>query len=225
MSYSLWPQGLQHARPPCPSPIPRTYSNSYPLSGWCHPTISSSVVPFSCLQFFPASGSFQMNQLFMSGGQRIGVWASVSVLPMNIKDLFPLGWTGWNSLQSKGVSRVFFNTEVQKHQFFSTQLSLWSKSHIHTWLLENHRWQLVYRMRPNSLTGCLFHFSGLLWWLSGKESTCQCRIHKFDPWIGKILWRKEWLPIPVFLLGKSHGQRSLVGCSSWNHKSWTQLRY
>jgi len=80
-------------------------------------------------------------------------------------------------------------------------------------------------MRPNSLRGCSFHFSGLLWWLSGKESTCQGRIHKFDPWIGKILWRKEWLPIPVFLLGKSHGQRSLVGCSSWSHKSWTQLRY
>ena len=114
VSNSLQPHGLQHTRPPCPSPTPGVYSNSCPLSRWCHLTISSSVIPFSSpLQSFPASGSFQMSW----------VW-------------FPLGWTGWISLQSKGLSRVFSNTTVQKHQFFSAQLSLQSKSHIHTWLLE-----------------------------------------------------------------------------------------
>ena len=134
VSNSLWRHGPHHARPPCPSPTLRTYSNSCPSSRWCHPTISSSVVPFSCLQFFPASGSFQMSQFFASGGQNIGVSASVSVLPVNIKD-FPLGLNGLISLQSKGHSRVFSNTTVQKHQFFCIQLSLWSNSHIHTWLL------------------------------------------------------------------------------------------
>ena len=124
VSDPLQPHGLQHARPPCPSPTPRVYSNSSPLSWWCPPTISSSIVPFSCLQSFPASGSFQMSQFFTSGGQSIGVSASASVLPMNIQDWFPLGWTGWISLQSKGLSRVFSNTTVQKHQFFSAQLSL-----------------------------------------------------------------------------------------------------
>ena len=118
MSDSLQPHGLQHARPPCPSPTPRVYSNSCPLSPWCHPAISSSVIPFSsCLQSFPASGSFQISQFFTSGGQSIGVSASASVLPMNIQDWFPLGWTSWISLQSKGLSRVFPNTTVQKHQF------------------------------------------------------------------------------------------------------------
>ena len=112
-------------RPPCPSPNPGVHSNPCPLIRWCHPTISSSVIPFfSCHQSFPASGSFQLNQLFASGGQSIGVLASASVLPMNIQDWFPLGWTGWISLRSKGLSRVFSNTTVQKHQFFSTQLSL-----------------------------------------------------------------------------------------------------
>ena len=125
VSDSLWPHGLQHARLPCPSPIPRAYSNSCPLCWWCHPTISSSVVPFSShLQSFPASGSFPMSQFFVSGGQSIGVSTSASVLPMNIQDWFPLGWTGWISLQSKGLSRVFSNTTVQNHQFFSIQLSL-----------------------------------------------------------------------------------------------------
>ena len=124
MSDSLWPHESQHTRPPFPSPIPRVYSNSCPLSRWCHPTISSSVIPFSsCPQSFPASGSFQMSQLFTSGGQSIGVSASTSVLPMNIQDLFPLGWTGWIFLQSKGLSRVFSNTTVQKHQFFGAQPS------------------------------------------------------------------------------------------------------
>ena len=124
MSDSLWPHGLQHARPPCPSPTPRAYSNSCPSSQWCHPTISSSVIPFfSCLQSFPASESFQMSHFFASGSQSIRVSASASVLPMNIQDWFPLGRTGWISLQSKGL-RVFSNTTVQKHPFFSTQLSL-----------------------------------------------------------------------------------------------------
>ena len=125
MSYSLWPHGLQHARLPCPSPTPGVCSNSCPLSQWCHPAISSSVVPFSsCLQSFPASGSSQRSQFFTSDGQSIEVSASASVLPMNIQDWFPLGWTGWVSLQSKALSRVFSNTTVQKHQYFGAQLSL-----------------------------------------------------------------------------------------------------
>ena len=111
MSDSLRPHGLQHSRPPCPSPTPGPYSNSHPLSQWCHPTISSSAVPFSsCLQYFPASGSFPRSQFFASDGHSIGVSASASVLPMNIQDWFPLGWTGWISLQSKGLSRVFSNS-------------------------------------------------------------------------------------------------------------------
>ena len=137
MSDSLWPHGLQHARPPCPSPAPRVYSNSCPSSRWCHPTISSSVIPFSsCLQSFPASWSFPMSQFFLSGGQSVGVSASSSVFPTTIQDWFPLGGTGWISLLAKGLSRVFSNTAVQRHQFFSTQLSLWSNSDIHAWLLE-----------------------------------------------------------------------------------------
>ena len=117
-----------------PSPAPRACSNSCPLSRWCHPTISSFVVSFSsCLQSFPASGFCPRSQFFTSGGQSIGASASASVLPMNIQDWFPLGWTGWISLQSKGLSRVFSNTTVQKYQFYNTQLSL---SHIHTWLVE-----------------------------------------------------------------------------------------
>ena len=137
MSDSLQPHGLQHTRLPCPSATPRVSSKSCPSSQWCHPTISSSVVPFSsCLQSFPASESFQMNQFFASGGQSIGISASASVLPMNIQDWFPLGWTSWISLQSKGLTRVFSNTTVQRHQFFGAQLSLWSNSHIHTRLLE-----------------------------------------------------------------------------------------
>ena len=128
---------LHHTRPPCLSPTSRAYPNSSPSSGWCHPTIPSSVISFSsCPQSFLASGSFQMSPLFTSGGQSIGVSASASVLPMNTQDWSPLEWTGWISLQSKGLSRVFSNTTVQKHQFFSAQLSSQSNSHIHTWLLE-----------------------------------------------------------------------------------------
>ena len=134
---SLQPHEPQHARPPYPSPTSGVHPNSCSLSRWCHPTISPSVVPFSsCPQSSPASGSFQMSQLFTSGGQSIRVSASTSVLPMNTQDWSPSGWTGCISLQTKGLSRVFSNTTVQKHQFFSTQLSLWSNSHIHTWLLE-----------------------------------------------------------------------------------------
>ena len=137
VSDSLRPHGLQHARLLCPSPTPRACSNLCPSSQWCHPSISSSVVPFSShLQFFPASGSFLVSQFFASGGQSIGVSVSTLVLPMHIQDWFPLGLTGLISLLSKGLSRVFSNTTVQKYQFFSTQLSLWSNSHIHTWLLE-----------------------------------------------------------------------------------------
>ena len=124
MSDPLWPHEAQHTRPPCPSPTLGVYPNSCPLSQWCHPTISSSVIPFSfCLKSFPASGSFQMSQFFAIGGQSIGASASTSVLPMNTQDWSPLGWTGCISLQSKGLSRVFSNTTVQKHQFFSAQLS------------------------------------------------------------------------------------------------------
>ena len=120
---TLRPHGLQHTSLPCLSPMLGTYSNSCPLSQWCYPNISSFVIPFfSCLPSFPASGSFPMSQFFASGGQPIGVSASLSVLPMNIQDWSPLGWTGWISLQSKGLSRVFCNTTVQKHQFFVVQL-------------------------------------------------------------------------------------------------------
>ena len=125
VSDSLRPHEPQHTRPPCPSPTPRVYPNSCPSSQWCHPTISSSVVPFSsCPQSFPTSRSFQMSQLFASGGQSIGISASTSVLPMKIQDWFPLGWTSCISFQYKGLSRVFSNTTVQKHQFFGAQLSL-----------------------------------------------------------------------------------------------------
>ena len=137
VSDSLQPHELQHARPPCPSPTPGVHPNPCPWSWWCHPAISSSVVPFFfCPQSFPASGSFPISQLFACGGQSIGVSASTSVLPMNIQDWFPLWWSGWITLQSKGHSRVFSNTTVQKHQFFGALLSSPSNSHIHTWLLE-----------------------------------------------------------------------------------------
>ena len=132
VSDSLWPRGL-----PCPSLSPRVCSNSRLLSQWCHPTISSSVTPFSpCHQSFPTSGSFPMSRLFASGGQNIGASALESVLPMNIQGWFPLGLTGLISLQSRGLSRVFSSTTIRKHQLFGTQPSLWSDSHIHTWLLE-----------------------------------------------------------------------------------------
>ena len=134
MSDSLRPHEMQHARPPCPSPTPGVYPNSCPLSRWCHPIISTSVIPSSsCPQSLPASESFPVSQLFTWGRQSIGVSASASVLPMNTQDWSPLGWI---SLQSKGLTRVFSNTTVQKHQFFGAQLSSQSNSHIHTWPLE-----------------------------------------------------------------------------------------
>ena len=133
MSDSLWPHGLEHARLPCPSLTSRACSNSCPLSWWCYPTVSSSVIPFSFfLQSFPASGSFPMSQLFTSGGQSMGASASASVLPVNIQSWFPSGLTGLISLLSKGLSTVFSNTAVGKHQIFGAQPSLWSYSHIHT---------------------------------------------------------------------------------------------
>ena len=146
ISNSLQPHGLQHARSPCLSPTPRAYSNSCPSSRWCHPTISSSVVPFSCLQSFPASGSFQMSQFFTSGGQSIGVSALASVLPINIQDWFPLGWI---SLQSKGLSRVFSNITVQKHQIQRIwRLLNWgsgccsaSKQSVHQYMGEQCTWR------------------------------------------------------------------------------------
>ena len=132
----LWPHELQHARPPCPSPAPRV-PNSLPSSPWCHPAISSSIVLFSsCPESLPASESFPMSQLFSWGGLSTGVSALASFLPKNPQDWSPLGWTVWISLQSKGLSRVFSNTTVQKHQFFGAQLSSQSNSHIHTWPLE-----------------------------------------------------------------------------------------
>ena len=137
VSNPLRPHDLQHSRPPCPSPTPRVHPNPCSLNQWCHPTISSSLVLFSsCPQSFPASGSFPISQLFAWGGQSIGVSALASVLPKNTQDWSPLGWTGWISLQSRGLSRVFSNTTVQKHQFFSAQPSSQSNSHIHTWTLE-----------------------------------------------------------------------------------------
>ena len=134
VSDSLRPHESQQARPPCLSPTPGVHSDPRPSSQWCHPASSSSVILFSsCPQSLPESGSFPMSQLFAWGGQSIGVSASASVLPMNTQDWSPLGWTGWISLQSKGLSRVFSHTTVQKHQFFGAQLSSQSNSHIHTW--------------------------------------------------------------------------------------------
>ena len=159
VSDSLQPHELQHARPPCPSPTPGVHPNSCPSSRWCHPAISSSVIPFSsCPQSLPASESFPMSQLFAWGGHSIGVSALASFLPKNTQDWSPLERTGWISLQCKGLSRVFSNTTVQKHQFFGAQLSSQSKFHIHTRPLE--------KPLPNGKST-----TGLPWWLSGKEST------------------------------------------------------
>ena len=139
VSNSLRPHESQHTRPPCPSPTPGVHSDSHPSSQWCHPAISSSVVPFpSCPQSLPASESFPISQLFTRGGQSTGVSALASFLPKNTQGWSPLEWTSWISLQSKGLSRVFSNTTLQKHQFFSAQLSSQSNSHIHTWMWEKH---------------------------------------------------------------------------------------
>ena len=157
VSDSLRPRGLQNAKFPCPSPTPRTYSNSCLSSRWCHPTISCSVIPFSSrLQSFPASGSFPRSQFFASGGQSIGISALASAFPMNIQDWFPSGWAGWKSLQSKGLSSVFSNTTVQKHRFFGAQLSLLPNSHIRTWLLEKPSIALTRRTFVDKVMSLLF---------------------------------------------------------------------
>ena len=152
MSNSLRLPGLQHPGIPCSSQSPGVCSHSRQLRWWCHPTVSSSVTPFSsCPQSFPTSGSFPMSQLFASGGQSIKASASASVLPMNIQGWFPLGWAGLTSLLFKGLSRVFSNTTVLKHQFFGAQLFLWSNSHIRTWLLENHSFDYTELCKVTSL--------------------------------------------------------------------------
>ena len=149
---SLQPYEPQHARPPCPSPTPGIYPNSCPSSRWCHPATSSSVISFtSSPQSLPASESFPVSQLFAWGGQSIGVSTSTSILPMNTQDWPPFEWTGWISLQSKGLSRVFSNITVQKHQFFGTQLSSQSNFHIHTWLLK----KIIALTRWNFVDKCL----------------------------------------------------------------------
>ena len=180
MSESLQPHGLQHARLPCLSQSPRACSNSCPLSRWCHPTISSSVVPFSCLQSFPASGSFLMCWLFESGDQSFEASTAASVLPINIQDWFPLGLTSLISLQSKGLSRVFSSTTIQKHQFFGAQPSL-----------------CVQLSHPYMTTEKTIALSR--WNFVGKVMSLLSNMH----------------PTPVLLPGKSHGWRSLVGCSPW----------
>ena len=148
MSNSLRPHEPQHARPPCPSPTPRVHPNACPLSWWCHPTSSSLFIPFSsCLQSFPASGSFPMSQLLTSGGQSIEASGSASVLPVNIQDWFPLGLTGLISLLSKEVSRIFPRTTIWKHQSFGAQPSLWSNSNVYTWLLSQHLIESLDRYR------------------------------------------------------------------------------
>ena len=152
MSDYLWPHGLQHARFPCPSLSPGACSNSCPLSWWCHPTISSSVIPFSFrFQSFPASESFLMSWLFAVGGQSIGASASASVLPMIIQGWFPLGLTDLILLLSEGLSRAFPSTIVQKHQFFSAHPCLWPNSYIHTWLLDNHCFDYIDLCQQNDV--------------------------------------------------------------------------
>ena len=155
VSVPLRPHEPQHIRPSCPSPAPGVHPNPCPLSRWCHPTISSSVIPFSCPQSFRASGSFQMSQLFASGGQSTGVWASTSVLPMNTQDWSMLGWTGWISLESKGLSRVFSNTTVQKHQFFSAQLSLHPYMFYYWKTIALTRWTFANKVMSLFLICCL----------------------------------------------------------------------
>ena len=212
MRVSLWPSGLQHARLPCPSPTPRAYSNSCPSSQWCHPTMSSSVVPFSShLQSFLASGSFPVSQFFASHGH----WSfSFNISPskeysrliyfrMDWLDLLAVQETLKSLLQHHSSKAILlnFNSLALSFLYSPTLTSI----HDH-W--KNH---------------CLdqtdtYLYVGLPWWVSGKESACQCRRHRYHPWVGKILWRRKWHPTPVFLTGKSHGQRSLAGYSPWSHK-------
>ena len=203
ISNSLWPHGLQHPKLPCPSLSPRACLKSCSLSHWYHPTISSSVIPFSsCLQSFPASGSFPVSQFFTSGGQSIGASASASVLPMNIQDWFPFGLTGLISLESKGLLRVFSNTTVQKHQFFSAELSLWSNSHIHTW----HTKQIF-----------------LPWWLRQWRICLSCRKPGFNPWVRKIPRRRNRNPPQYSCLGNPMNRGAWQAAVHGVTKSQTQL--
>ena len=196
VSNSLRPHELQHARPPCPSPTPRVHPNSCPSSRWCHPAISSSVIPFSsCPQSLPASDSFPMSQIFAWGGQSTGVSALASVLPKNIQDWSPSEWTGWISLQSKGLSRVFSNTTVQKHQFFGAQLSSQSSSHIHTWafvgkvmsLLLNMLSRLVIASLPRSKHLLIPHCSHHLQWFWSPEVFQKKHLFLLY-WLCQCLW-------------------------------------
>ena len=198
MSNSLRPHESQHARPPYPSPTPGVHSNSCPLSQWCHPAISSFVIPFSsCPQSLPASESFPMSQLFVSGGQSIGVSASASVLPMNTQDWSPLGWTCWISLQPKGLSRVFSNTTVQKHQLFCAELSS----------REGNGTPLQYSCLENPR-------DGEAWW-AAVHGVAKGRTRLSDYTFTFMHWRRKWQPTPVFLPGESQGRGSLVGCRLW----------
>ena len=195
MSNSLWPHGLQHTRLFCPSPTPGACSNSCPSNSWCHPTISISVVPFSsCLQSFPTLGSFSMSQFLTSGGQSIGVSASASILPMNIQDWFPLGLIALISLQSKGLSRVFSSTTIWKHQFFGMQPSLWSYPYMTTgktialtiWIFVDKVMSLLF----NTLSRFVIAFI--------PRSKCPLIWRfRFNPCVGKILWRIKWQPSPI----------------------------
>ena len=198
MSDSLRPHGPQHTRPPCPSPTPRVHSDSCPLSRWGHPTISSSVIPFSsCLQSFPASGSFQMSQLFTSGGQSIGVSGSTSVLPVNIQDWSPLGWTGWISLQSKGLSRVFSNTKFKasflwRSAFFTVQLS-------HLYMTTGRTIALIRQTFVGKVMSLLFNMlSELVIAYLPRSKALRCLLVHTNPWtaaaylLNQIIWAWPW---------------------------------
>ena len=186
---SSGPHGLQHARLSCPSPSFGACSNLCPLRRWCHPAISSSVITFSCcLRSFPASWSFPVSRLFASGDHSIGASASASVLPVNIQDWFSLGLTGLIFLQSKGLSRVFSNTTVQKHQFFGTQLTLWSNSHIHTWLLEKTSFWLYGPLFIKQCLCFLIHLTAHKWQL--RKTLC-CPL---CPTLGVSLGSNGWGP-------------------------------
>ena len=219
MSNSLRPHELQHARPPCPSPTPRVHPNPHPSSRWCHPAISSSVVPFSsCPQSLPASGSFPVSQLFAWGGQSIGISASASVLPVNTQDWSPLGWTSWISLQSKGFSRVFSNTIVQKHQFFSTQLFTVQLSHPYMTsgkTIALTRWTFVGRVMSllfNMLSRLDITFlprSKHLW--IDKESACKAWDPGSIPGSGRSPVEGNSYPPLYSCLENPYEQRSLAG--------------
>ena len=211
VSASLRPHEPQHARPPCPSTTPGVYPNPRPLSWWCHPTISSSIIPFSsCPQSFPASGSFQMSQLFTLGGQSIRVSVSWSVLSMNTEDWSSLGWTGWISLQSKGLSRVFSNTTVQKHQFSGTQLSLSEKA------MAAHSSTLACKIQWMEGPGRLQSIG----WLGVRHGwATSLSLFTF------MHWRKKWHPTPVFLPGECQGGGSWWAAVYGVSQSQTQLKW